>query len=180
MFVIVLNTSILTMGVFFSPQFFPIERTGQTQGQIVLYGSQVETQIFLSSQSLLSPLDYVSFYFCYLIFCSLCVDIFEVIKYIFVLTLLMQQRYFSILPNYNTLNMANNCFQHYFPKAWLQMGVKNRNADANNSIDKRNSSFESEKSNYEKNTMKVFEENILQQMRVLMEILVPLLCYYIS
>lgn len=30
------------------------------------------------------------------------------------------------------------------------MGVKNRNADANNSIDKRNSSFESEKSNYKK------------------------------
>lgn len=28
--------------------------------------------------------------------------------------------------------------------------------------------------------MKVFEENTLQQMRVLMEILVPLLYYYIS
>lgn len=51
-------------------------------------------QIFLASHSLLSPLDYVSFYFCYLIFCSLCVDIFEVIKYIFVLMLLMQVKVF--------------------------------------------------------------------------------------
>lgn len=76
-------------GCFF-PQFFSIERKEFTQGQRALYGRKVETQVFLTSHSLLSLLDYVSFYFCYLIFCSLCVDIFEVIKYIFVLTLLMQ------------------------------------------------------------------------------------------
>lgn len=55
--------------------------------------------------------------------------------------------YFSILLNYNTLNMANNCFQQNVFKACLEMGVKNRNANANNSIDKRNSGFKSEKFN---------------------------------
>jgi hypothetical protein len=40
------------------------------------------------------------------------------------------------------------------------MGVKNRNVDANNGIDKRSPGFKSEKSNYKKK-VKVFKENTL-------------------
>lgn len=41
-----------------------------------------------------------------------------------------------------------------------QMGVKNRNANANNSIDKRKSGFKSEKFNQKKKA-KVFQDNTL-------------------
>lgn len=40
------------------------------------------------------------------------------------------------------------------------MGVKNRNVDVNNGIDKRSFGFKSEKFNYKKK-VKVFKENIL-------------------
>lgn len=43
-----------------------------------------------------------------------------------------------------------------------QRGAKNRNANANNSIDKRNSGFKSEKFNQKKKA-KVFEDNTLNE-----------------
>lgn len=43
-----------------------------------------------------------------------------------------------------------------------QMGVKNRNTNANNSIDKRNSGFKSEKFNQKKKA-EVFEYNTLYE-----------------
>lgn len=43
-----------------------------------------------------------------------------------------------------------------------QMSVKNRNANANNSIDERNSGFKSEKFNQKKKA-KVFEDNTLYE-----------------
>ena len=127
--------------------FHSMKTKEHTQGHRTLYWSQGWRADIFGSNSLLSPLDYVSSWFYYLIFCSLCVYILKVIKYIFVLMLLMQERYFSILLNYNSQNMANNCFQQNVFKACLEMGVKNRNANANNGIDKRNSGFKSKKFN---------------------------------
>lgn len=81
--------------VFLRVLFHSTKTKERIQGHRTLYWSQGWSTDIFGSNSLLSPLDYVSSQFYYLIFCSLCVYILKVIKYIFVLMLLCSRGIFQ-------------------------------------------------------------------------------------